>query len=68
MVSALGVESRWKWERLLYYHLIICAGARKRGNREEVPVVGLEPTSPYGQQFLRLSRIPFRHTGQPIRP
>src|SRR6185312_16994358 len=29
------------------------------------PMVGLEPTSPCGQQFLRLSRIPFRHIGQP---
>ncbi len=28
-----------------------------------VPVVGLEPTRPCGQQILSLSRLPFRHTG-----
>ncbi len=28
-----------------------------------MPVVGLEPTRPCGQQILSLSRLPFRHTG-----
>ena len=28
-----------------------------------VPVVGLEPTRPRGQQILSLHRLPFRHTG-----
>ena len=28
-----------------------------------VPVVGLEPTHPCGQQILSLPRLPFRHTG-----
>ena len=28
-----------------------------------VPVVGLEPTRPLGQQILSLHRLPFRHTG-----
>lgn len=28
-----------------------------------MPVVGLEPTTPCEEQFLRLPRIPFRHTG-----
>ena len=32
-----------------------------------VPAVGFEPTSPVGQQFLRLPRIPFRHAGLRIR-
>ena len=32
-----------------------------------VPVVGLEPTRPFGQPILSRSRLPFRHTG-PARP
>jgi len=29
-----------------------------------VPKVGVEPTRPCGQRFLRPSRLPFRHFGQ----
>ena len=32
-------------------------------DRREMPVEGFEPSSPYGQLFLRQSRIPFRHAG-----
>ena len=32
-----------------------------------VPVVGLEPTCPFGQSILSAPRLPFRHTG-PARP
>lgn len=30
----------------------------------KVPAKGFEPLTPYGEQFLRLPRIPFRHAGQ----
>lgn len=28
-----------------------------------VPTIGLEPTRPFGQQLLRLPRLPLRHVG-----
>src|SRR5690606_15407827 len=34
----------------------------------EVPVVGVEPTRPFGQSILSAPRLPFRHTGQRPRP
>ena len=46
--------------------IIVCFWVSGGEYRQVVPKVGVEPTWAKAQRFLRPSRLPFRHFGNPM--